>query len=150
MTDKILVLVADGGKARLLTADPDQIVEHACFTSPEGRTGARHLTTHREPSVHESVGFARHGHQPHTAPREKYATRFARELREAVETELRNGAYAGIALVAPPRFLGVLHKVLPKTLRAHVVAEVQHDLAGQPLSEIRSHLPTRLFLRAVI
>ena len=100
MTDKILVLVADGGKARLLTADADGIVEQCCYESPEGRAGARKLATHREPSVHESMGFARHGHQPHTAPRDKYATRFARDLRDAVQAQLRARAYAGIALVA--------------------------------------------------
>ncbi len=150
MSEKILVLVADSGKARLLMADAHGIVEQRCFENPEGRAGGRHLTTHRQPSVNESVGSARHAYQPHTTPREKYATQFARELRDAVEETLADGTFAGVALVAPPRFLGVLHRVFPKPLRAQVVAEVRHDLAGQPPAAIRMHLPSRLFLRAVV
>jgi protein required for attachment to host cells len=47
--------------------------------------------------------------------------------------------------MAEPSFLGVLRKALPSSLSSIVIAEVAKDLAQQPASAVRTHLPPEVF-----
>src|SRR5215471_15383407 len=106
------ILVADAARARLFEPAPTdgRLVEIECFINPEGRAGARRTTTHRPPTVNESVGTARHAIEPHMTPREKTASRFAHTLSVALERGRARCRYERLVLVAPPRFLGALHE----------------------------------------
>lgn len=114
------------------------------FANPEGRTHGRDSTTGRPPSVDESMGAARHTIQPHTTLREKSAERFARTLTAALERGRNEHRYERLVLVAPPRFLGVLHGTFDRPLRDCVAGEVRRDLTAMPPASIRSRLPARL------
>ena len=54
-----------------------------------------------------------------------------------------------LADMAEPSFLGVLRKALPSSLSSAVIAEVAKDLAHQPESAVRAHLPTEAFRTSV-
>lgn len=140
------ILVADGSRARLfeIGAPDGALNEVECFSNPEGRAHGRDSTTGRPPSVDESMGATRHTIQPHTTLREKSAERFARALRDALERGRTLHHYEHLVLVAPPRFLGVLHGTFDKPLRDCVVGEVRRDLTAMPPASIRSRLPARL------
>ena len=137
------ILVADGSRARLFeSAAPDSpLVEIECFANPEGRAGARQMTTERLPRVHESVGPVRHAIEPHTTLREKVGDRFAKTLGGVLERGRVQHRYERLVLVAPPRFLGALHDNLGKTLRTHVAGEIRRNLTTLPPGQIRSRLP---------
>jgi protein required for attachment to host cells len=140
------ILVADGARARLFeSAVADgALTEVGCYANPEGRAGARRLTTDRPPTVNESVGPARHAIEPHTTAREKVTDRFAKNLSDVLSRGRCERRYARLILVAPPRFLGALHDHFDKPLRDTVVGEVRRNLTALPAAEIRARLPARL------
>ena len=141
------ILVADGARARLFeAASPDDALnELACFANPGGRSHGRNFTTARPPTVNESVGAARHAIEPHTTLREKTTDRFARTIKDELERGRNDHRYERLVIVAPPRFLGALHGTFTKPLRECVVAEVKRNLTALRTSDIRAHLPRRLF-----
>ena len=144
------ILVADGARARLFesAAAAPALAEIECFANPEGRAGTRKLSTHRLPTVNESVGPARHSIEPHTTPREKFTARFAKVLADALEQGRVTRRFEHLVLVAPPRFLGALNRQLHKPLRDCVVGEVRHDLTALPAAQIRDRVPLPPFKAA--
>jgi protein required for attachment to host cells len=144
------ILVADGARARLFetASSDDALNELACFANPGGRSHGRDFTTARPPTVNESVGATRHSIEPHTTLREKTTDRFARTIKEELERGRNDHRYARLVIVAPPRFLGALQGTFPKPLRDCVVAEVKRNLTALRTSDIRAHLPNRLFASA--
>lgn len=135
------ILVADRARARIFEAGAgDALTEVACFSEPDARAGPSTLTTHRLPTVNESVGSARHSIEPHTSLRDKITARFAHLLCEALEVGHNEGRFEQLVLVAPPRFLGALHASLGKALRARVVREIRHDLTALPARDLGERL----------
>lgn len=144
------IIVADGARARLFeTASPDDaLTEVACFANPGGRSPGRSFTTGRPPSVNESVGPARHAIEPHTTLREKTMDRFARTISDELERGRNAHSFGRLVIVAPPRFLGALHGAFSKPLRDCVVAEIKRNLTALHASDIRAHIPRRLYADA--
>lgn len=140
------ILVADAARARLFegTRASKTFAELGCYTNPEGRAGARKLTTHRAPTVNESMGNARHAIEPHTTLREKIADRFARELGDVLARGHAERRYDHLMLVAPARFLGALHGSLAKPLREAVACEVRRDLTALPPDQLCARLVDKL------
>ena len=140
------ILVADGARARLFeTQRTGTLSELGCYTNAEIRNGTRGLTTDRAPTVNESVGSARHSIEPHTSLREKAASRFAHSLREVLDVGQSAHRFEHLVLIAPPRFLGALHKVFDKQLRGCVVAEIRRDFTQMSPGDISARLPARVF-----
>jgi len=133
------ILVADSARARLFEADEaGAFKELGCYTNADARNGTRGQTTDRPPTVNESVGSARHAIEPHTSARAKAAGSFARELREMLDHGCSNHRFTRLVLIAPPRFLGILHASFGKQLQDCIVAEFQRDLTKLTPAEIRS------------
>lgn len=137
------ILVADAAKARLFElprkgANP---VELACYTYPDGRSPGRHPEHGRLPRVQESNNPSRHAIEPKTSLRDKHAQRFADTLGTVVRKGRLEGRYDKLILVAPPRFLGVLHDSLDEQTAACVVGEVCNELLALSPAELRNHLP---------
>lgn len=135
------ILVADRARARLFESDRSgALSELGCYTNPEGRAGTRGMTSDRPPTVNESVGHARHALEPHTSPRAKVAANFARELREVLDRGHGMQRFERLVLVAPPRFLGDLHRAFGKALRACVSAEIRRDFTHLPPAKLQAQL----------
>ena len=137
------ILVADAARARLFEmprrgADP---VELACYASPDSHSPDSQHERGRLPRVHESNGPNRHAIEPKTSLREKHAQRFANTLGAIVQKGRLEGRYDKLILVAPPRFLGVLHDSLDEQTAACVVGEVCNELLALSPAELRNHLP---------
>ena len=141
MRERTWILIADRARGRILETGPDQpMTEVSCLTEPAARAAEAALTTHRPPTVNESVGMARHSIEPHTPLRDKITARFARSLCDALEAGHSAGRFDQLVLVAPPRFLGALHAELGKSLAACVVREVRHDYTSLGMQDLRERL----------
>ena len=66
--------------------------------------------------------------------------RFAKDLAERLQGWALAGRYGALVLVADPRTLGVLRPELHKAVQERLVAEVDKDLTGMPVSEIEAVL----------
>ncbi len=143
---KTWVLIADSARARLFEIEPSDkgLSEVACFNNPDGHALGRGTATDRLPRVNESVGPVRHAIEPHTSLREKSTDHFAHGLSETLERGYHDHLYERLVLVAPDRFLGMLHKNFSKTLIACIAGEVRHNLTALPVSELQSRLPRNM------
>lgn len=137
---RLLVLVADGGKARLLqlsgASGEEALVELAVMEQPTARMKSSELVTDRTGRVFDSGSRtgrgaktrSRHGAQsdydPHVVDTERFARRIARRL----DVERRRNRFPGLAIIAGKSFLGVLRSQLSAPTRAWTTREVAKDL----------------------
>lgn len=140
------ILVADRAHARLFspTIDGGGLTELEDFINPEGRKPEVGYANDRPPRSFESMGPSSHVIQPHTTAEEKVSARFAHELNDVLERGRVEHRFERLILVAPPRFLGVLHNALGKQVSSCVVAQVDKDIVTLPATEIREHLASQL------
>ena len=66
--------------------------------------------------------------------------RFARTIAGALEGLARDRDVAGFVIVAPPRALADLRRALDGSAKHRIIAEIDKDLTGHPVSEIEKHL----------
>lgn len=66
--------------------------------------------------------------------------RFARIIASALEGLARDRDIAGFVIVAPPRALADLRRALDGSVKHRLIAEIDKDLTGHPVSEIEKHL----------
>lgn len=136
----VWILVADKARARLFEPieGGKKLNEVACFDNPDAKLHA--TARDRLPRTNESVGSSRHAIEPHTTLEEKSIDRFAHALGKEMESRRIQRQYDRLVLVAPPRFLGALHRLFDKPLRDCVAAEVSADLTTWPVERILEHL----------
>lgn len=106
---------------------PGRVFDHAPLTA--GRRGA---------TGHHGTGSERR-------PRKHEAVLFAQKITTELEQAQREDRFDRLIVMAEPGFLGVLRKALTPSLTSAVVAEVPKDLAQQPESAVRAHLPPEAF-----
>ena len=135
---RTLVVVADGRRVRLLEEarlagplheQPAWLKGAAPFEQPDGKQRA---------TVHARVGGSTHaGHEP---PRDKGERQFLTDLADHLETVVRDHHFDHLAIMAPPRALGVLRKALPAALVKKLTVTDPHDRLDESIVLIESHL----------
>jgi len=88
---------------------------------------------------------AGHGTGGERRPRKHEAIIFAQKIATELEQAHQADRFDRLIVMAEPGFLGVLRKALPSSLSSAVIAEVAKDLAHQPESAVRAHLPPEAF-----
>ena len=116
------ILVADGSRARLFQEGPagSTLMEIADFVNTEGRATNRELVTAPQ-GLRYGKGGAGQPHSPIGEPSEvDHATeQFAQDLIRYLEHARTENKLGGLALVAAPKFLGLLRKNMGKELATH-------------------------------
>lgn len=142
MSKKTWVLVADAAKARLfeLPKKDANLIEIACYAHPDSRTPGRHPAHGRLPRTQESNGAARHAIEPRTTLRIKHQDQFAAILSDVVRRGRLERRYDQLVLIAPPRFLGALHKHLDEQTLACVVDEIGNDFLKLSTADLRPRI----------
>jgi protein required for attachment to host cells len=135
------VVVCDGVKALVLRNDGD--AEHLALTLLQ-RTGeslppTHELGTERPGRVFKSASSVRSAVEP-TDLHDEAETAFLVGVAERLNHAVLDRKVAHVALVAPPRALGVLRKHLSNAARSAIVREVGKDLAGLSVPDITRHL----------
>ena len=140
------LLVADRARARLFDYPraADGLVELQDFINPDGHKLGRDAQRGPLPRAQESTSAMRHAIEPRTSPEDKSSDRFARELGDALERGRVDHRYERLVLVAPPEFLGNLHRTLGKQVQNCIVAEVDKDLTAMPATKLGETLSAQL------
>ena len=134
------ILVADASRARLFESTRREEPLHQLYSvdNPAGRLRGRSFTTDHPPTVHESMGFARHSIEPHTALRTRQAERFAGRLVALLDRGRTRHRFQRLVLVAPPAFLGALKAACGKPLGE--IGALQHLCHGNAMLEFHQAL----------
>jgi len=131
---RYLVVVADEYRAIIYARDT--------FTAP-----LRKLHTYTNETARMKTGellsdrggrsFDSHGQGRHTmgsdrdAPQQQLAKAFAKDIAEVIAAESHKGTCRGYAVVAAPRFLGLLRQEFLGSVREEPYATVDKDVVGQ-------------------
>lgn len=142
------ILVADGGRARVLTnSGPGKgmtQVEGLDFQDQHLR--ARDIDTDRPGRSYSSAGHGRSAIEPHSSPVEQREMAFVGKLAELLEARRSAGEFQRLVIVASPVALGELRGVMSEPLKAAIVATLPKDLTKVPTAELPKHLDEVLAL----
>jgi protein required for attachment to host cells len=134
------VIVADASRARIFSSHTvlKQLEEIEGFAHPEGRLPNQKLTSDAagKPTDRGSP------YEPPTSAKQHETESFARMLAQHLKDLHNEQHYESLVLVAPPKFLGLLHGSLPKPLDKLVSRTVDKDLTTCSLEEIIDHIYT--------
>jgi protein required for attachment to host cells len=141
-TGKTWILIADGGRARVLETigigNPLSQVQHMAFETE--LPPSRALGADQPGRSLETMGATRHTVGEKTDPHRELKRAFAQAIGMRLDVALTARAFARLVIVAPPVTLGDLRHAMSKSVSDHVAAEVAKDLVKVPNGEIRSHL----------
>jgi protein required for attachment to host cells len=139
---KTWVVIADGARARLLSAEGHgkglHVVEQREFSADHRPN--RELQDDKPSRVFDSHGDTRHGVEPKTDPHRELKRDFAQVIAEALDYSLTLKHFDRLVVVAAPVTLGDLRSALSDAVKASVIAEVAMDLTKVPNSEVPRHI----------
>jgi protein required for attachment to host cells len=134
------VVVADAERVRVLlerTRGGDLIELHSEALSQGG--DERPQSHRRFATVHESVGAGRHGAGERDVGHEA-AQRFFHRVAQRLEARLHERAFDSLAIIAPPRALGLLKSALDGKVSARLTAADARDCIDETPERVRGRL----------
>jgi protein required for attachment to host cells len=141
LPNNALVLVADGRKMLFFRnhGDENQIdLRTEAHDEREDRKDSD-IKTDSPGAVHQSAGYGRSTYEEtdfHQQEEDRWIKDAAEELKERV---LRND-FDALAIVAPPKALGVLRKELHKEVEKRLLFTVNKQMSGRPVPDIEALL----------
>jgi protein required for attachment to host cells len=139
----LLILIADESRARAFACDGrnSPLREIEAFIHPKGRLKDQQIVTDRPGRVRTGLGGrAVTAMSPHTDPKQVEAEHFAAELANLMGRALEHGEFELLALIAPPRFLGLLRDKLSEPVRRRLVASAARELTLLEARDLPAHL----------
>ena len=136
-----LVLVADGRKMLLFRNQGD---EHQIDLRTEAHDDReerkdREIKSDAPGTVKQSFGFGRSTYEePDFQQQEE--DRWIKDAAEELKARALRNDFAALAIVAPPKALGVLKKCLHKEVERRIVCTVNKEMSGRPVPDIEALL----------
>ena len=136
-----LVLVADGRKMLFFRnhGDEGQIdlrteAHDARFVRKD-----REIKTDAPGMTRQSFGFGRSTYEE-TDFQQQEEDRWVKEVAEELKARVLRNDFDALAIVAPPKALGVLKKSLHKEVERRIVCTVDKEMTGRPVPDIEALL----------
>ena len=136
-----LVLVADGRKILFFRnhGDENQIDLRTEAHEARRERRDREIKTDAAGITRQSFGFGRSSYEePDFHQQEE--DRWVKEAAEELKARVLRGDFEALAIVAPPKALGVLKKCLHKEVERRVVCIVNKEMSGRPIPDIEALL----------
>ena len=136
-----LVLVADGRKMLFFRnhGDEDQIdLRTEAHDAREDRKD-REIKTDAPGTVQQSFGSGRSTYEePDFQQQEE--DRWIKDAADELRARVMRNDFDALAIVAPPKALGVLKKCLHKEVEKRIVCTVNKEMSGRPVPDIEALL----------
>lgn len=136
-----LVLVADGRKMLFFRnyGDEDQIdlrteAHDARFVRKD-----REIKTDAPGATRQSFGYG-HSTYEETDFQQQEEDRWIKDAADELKTRALRNDFDDLAIVAPPKALGVLKKCLHKEVEKRIVCTVNKEMSGRPIPDIEGLL----------
>ena len=136
-----LVLVADGRKILFFRnhGDENQIDLRTEAHEARRERRDREIKTDAPGITRQSFGFGRSSYEePDFHQQEE--DRWVKEAAEELKARVLRGDFEALAIVAPPKALGVLKKCLHKEVEKRLVCTVNKEMSGRPIPDIEALL----------
>ena len=131
---RYIVIVADEYRAIFYARDTmtGPIRKLKSFTNESARMKTGELLADRGGRSFDSHGQGRHTMGgDRDAPQQQLARAFAKDIAEVIAAEMHKGTCRGYAVIAAPRFLGLLRQEFASAVREEPYATVDKDVVGQ-------------------
>jgi len=135
------VVVADESQAIFYTRDNKRapLLEFLALSNEAGRKKAGEILADRGGRSFDSVGAGRHTMAVEkTDPKRHAATAFARQIAERIGKVTHDGSCRGYALIAAPRFLGMLRDAVSRKCRFEPFKTIDKDVVGQDTAVLQA------------
>jgi protein required for attachment to host cells len=137
------VVVADSSRARFFEAQGnlESLVELEDLLSPAGRMDETELR-HDAKGRFYGKGEREQAHtaEPAVSAKTYAAQQFSKAVMQRLEQACEKKRYDRLILVAPPHFLGQLHKQLSQRVMQRITQELPLDISGLSATQIGEHL----------
>jgi len=136
------ILVADQSLARIFRAAnrTAPLEEIESMVHPEGRLHEGELVSDRAGRGNVPGSSGRHAVENDTRRKEAASESFARDIAARLDRARHEQHFEKLAIIAPPRMLGLIRKALSSQTADRVDHEVAKELARQDAAAIRTHL----------
>jgi protein required for attachment to host cells len=136
-----LVLVADGRKMLFFRNHGDENQIDLRTESHDARQDRkeRYFRTDAPGTEKQSFGFGRSTYEE-TDFHQQEEDRWIKEAAEELKTRALRNDFDALAIVAPPKALGVLKKCLHKEVQKRIVCTVNKEMSGRPIPDIEALL----------
>ncbi|MBT8084162.1 MAG: host attachment protein [Woeseia sp.] len=135
------VVVADESRALIYqrTTRTGPLSEVISLTNETARKKDSEIVSDRGGRSFDSAGSGRHAMgNDRSGPKQHAAEVFAKDVATRIGDVVHDGSCRGYALVAAPRFLGMLRAAVAKTSNVEPYKTVDKDLVGHPIENIKS------------
>src|SRR5689334_9660840 len=139
LPNNALVLVADGTKVLFLRnrGDEDQIdLRTEAHDRREDRKDSD-IKTDAPGGIHQSAGYG-HSTYEETDFHQQEEDRWIKEAAEELKRRALRGDFDSLAIIAPPKALGVLKKCLHKEVEKRLVFTINKEMSGRPVPDIEA------------
>ena len=136
-----LVLVADGRKMLFFRnhGDENQIdLRTEAHDQREDRKD-REIKSDAPGTVKQSAGYGRSTYEE-TDFQQQEEDRWIKDAAEELKTRVLRNDFDALAIVAPPKALGMLKKSLHKEVERRIVCIVDKEMTGRPIPDIEALL----------
>jgi len=136
-----LVLVADGRKMLFFRnhGDENQIDLRTEAHDQRADRKDREIKSDAPGTVQQSFGYGRSTYEePDFQQQEE--DRWIKDAADELKARALRGDFDALAIVAPPKALGVLKKCLHKEVERRIVCTVNKEMSGRPIPDIEALL----------
>jgi len=136
-----LVLVADGRKMLFFRNHGDENQIDLRTESHDARQDRkdRYFKTDAPGTEKQSFGYGRSTYEE-TDFHQLEEDRWIKEAADELKARVLRGDFEALAIVAPPKALGVLKKCLHKEVERRIVCTVNKEMSGRPIPDIEALL----------
>jgi protein required for attachment to host cells len=136
-----LVLVADGRKMLFFRnrGDENQIDLRTEAHDARKQRKDREIRADAPGTVKQSGGYGRSTYEE-TDFQQQEEDRWIKDAADELKARVLRGDFEALAIVAPPKALGVLKKCLHKEVEKRVVCTVNKEMSGRPIPDIEALL----------
>ena len=141
LPNNALILVADGRKMLFFRnhGDENQIdLRTEAHDEREDRKD-REIKSDAPGTVQQSAGYG-HSTYEETDFQQQEEDRWIKDAADELKARVLRNDYDALAIVAPPKALGILRKELHKEVERRVVCTVNKEMSGRPIPDIEALL----------
>jgi protein required for attachment to host cells len=141
LPNNALVLVADGTKVLFLRnrGDENQIdLRTEAHDQREDRKDSE-IKTDAPGANKQSAGYGRSTYEE-TDFHQQEEDRWIKEAADELKSRVLRNDFNALAIVAPPKALGILKKSLHKEVEKRIVCTVNKEMSGRPIHDIEALL----------
>src|SRR5512139_740565 len=142
LANNALVLVTDGRKTLFFRNHGDENQIDLRTEAHEEREDApdREMKTDAPGAIGQSAGYSGRVAYEETDFHQLEEDRWVKEAADKLRERVLKNDFEALAIVAPPKALGVLRKNLHKEVERRVVCEIPKEMTGRPIPDIEALL----------